>query len=155
MHKGEANTFVPGDSGFTLAEMMVGLVVMGIIAAIAIPNWHSLRPGYELDSSTRQIQSELHYLKIRAASENVGFQLAYLEGVSEYLVQREAVAVAAKPLPEGVVITKAGTISFSPRGTAGSNRVRLRHVAGLCKQIVVSATGRVRVCKPADCSTDC
>ncbi len=143
------------DGGFTLLEMMVALAVLGILTAIAIPGWHSLRPGYELDSSTRQIQSEMHHIKMRAAAENIGFQLVYNGGASQYEIQRNAEALATKQLPEGTIITKAGTISFSPRGTANANRVRLRNSAGVCKQIVVSATGRVRVCKPGDCSGDC
>jgi type IV fimbrial biogenesis protein FimT len=140
---------------FSVVELMVSLAVMGILAAIAIPQWGLLLPTYELDSSTRQLQSELHYIKMRAASENVGFQLMYLAGVSEYVIQRDTEELNRKRLGQGIVITKAGTISFSPRGTAGANRVRLRNGAGLCKQVVVSATGRVRVCKPNSCSEDC
>ncbi|HJX10105.1 MAG TPA: GspH/FimT family pseudopilin, partial [Candidatus Binatia bacterium] len=82
-------------------------------------------------------------------------QLIYLAGSSQYAIQADTKILATKPLPEGIVITKAGTISFSPRGTVGANRVRLRNSAGLCKQVIVSATGRVRVCKPNDCSGDC
>jgi hypothetical protein len=33
--------------------------------------------------------------------------------------------------------------------------VILRNQVGQCKQVVVSATGRVRVCKPTDCLEDC
>jgi prepilin-type N-terminal cleavage/methylation domain-containing protein len=151
---------MPGDRhnpscGFSLVELLVALAVIAIVAAFALPAWNRLLPTYQLDSSARQIQSELYHIKMRAASENVGFQLAYSQGGSEYTIQRDSSALTTKPLSEGVVITKAGTISFSPRGTAGANRVRLRSAEGHCKQVVVSATGRVRVCKPADCGGDC
>jgi hypothetical protein len=33
--------------------------------------------------------------------------------------------------------------------------MRLRNSAGMCKQVVVSPTGRVRICKPSDCNGDC
>ncbi len=141
--------------GFSAIELIVAVALMGILAAIALPGWSRLRTAYELDSSTRQVQSELHNIKMRAAAENVGFQLAYLQGASAYTIQREAKALVTKPLPEGIVIAKAGTISFSPRGTAGGNRVRLRNTEGQCKQVVVSDTGRVRVCKPNTCGVDC
>jgi prepilin-type N-terminal cleavage/methylation domain-containing protein len=142
-------------NGFSLVEMTVALALMVIVTAIAVPGWNRLLPGYQLDSSVRQVQSELHNIKMRAAAENVGFQLQYSDGASSYTIQRDSKDLVTKPLPQGVVISKAGTISFSPRGTAGANRVRLRHPDGLCKQVVVSATGRVRVCKPNDCSGDC
>ncbi|MGE5820905.1 MAG: GspH/FimT family pseudopilin [Deltaproteobacteria bacterium] len=141
--------------GFSIIEMAATLALVGIVAAIAIPHWAKLLPAYQLDSSTRQLQSELHSIKMRAASENVPFQLQYIEGAVEYAIQRDAATLAKKPLPEGIVITKAGIISFSPRGTAGGNRIRLRNSDGLCRQIVVSATGRVRICKPSACAADC
>lgn len=142
-------------NGFSTIELVVVVALVGIITAIALPNWRSWMPGYALNSSTRQIQSELHNIKMRAAAENTSFQMAYLQGASEYTIERDSKPLQTKPLAPGTSITKAGTISFSPRGTAGSNRVRLRNANNSCKQIVVSATGRVRICTPNSCSEDC
>ena len=142
-------------NGFSLLELIVVLAIMGIAAAIAVPNWNSLLPNYALNNSTRQVQSELHNIKMRAVAENVGFQFAYTQGASEYTIQRDSKTLISKPLAEGTTIMKEGTILFSPRGTASGNRVRLRNANGICRQVVVSATGRVRICTPANCSEDC
>jgi len=141
--------------GFSTIELLAGVALMGIVAAIALPSWSSLFPGFALNNSTRQIQSELHHLKMRAVAENVGFQLTYLQGASGYTIQRDSKTLVTKSLADGTTITKTGSISFSPRGTAGANRVRLSNTSGLCRQIVVSATGRVRVCTPDNCALDC
>ncbi len=141
--------------GFSAIELLAGVAVMGIIAAIALPNWHALFPGYALNNSTRQIQSEMHHLKMRAVAENVHFQLAYLQGASGYTIQRDSKPLVTKPLAQGVTVTKDGTISFTPRGTADGDRVRLSNANGKCQQIVVSGTGRVRVCTPSNCSQSC
>lgn len=141
--------------GFTTIELIIVLSIAGAITAIALPRWTSLISNYALNSATRQVQSELHQIKMRAAAENVGFQLSYLQGASAYTIQRDSKAVATKPLADGTTITKDGIISFSPRGTAGANRVRLRNAAGVCKQVIVSATGRIRVCAPTSCTEDC
>lgn len=143
------------EGGFSLIELSVVLAVMGIAAAIALPRWSSLLPTYALNNSLRQVQSELHHIKMRAAAENVSYQLAYQQGAAAYTIQRDAKAIVSRPLADGTTITKDGTIAFSPRGTASANRVRLRNSAGACKQIVVSATGRVRVCTPKSCNEDC
>jgi prepilin-type N-terminal cleavage/methylation domain-containing protein len=141
--------------GFSAIELLAGIALMGIAVAIALPRWSGLFPTYALNNSTRQIQTELHHIKFRAAAENVGFELSYLQGASGYTIQRDSKMLVTKPLADGTTITKAGSISFSPRGTAGSNRVRLSNTNGMCRQIVVSATGRVRVCTPDNCAVDC
>jgi Tfp pilus assembly protein FimT len=141
--------------GFSTIELLATLAIMAIIAVIALPNWGSLRPNYALNNSLRQVQSELHSLKMRAAAENVSFQLSYVQGASEYSIQRDSKPLQTKALPQGTTITKAGSILFSPRGTAGGNRVRLRNTNGSCRQIVVSATGRIRTCMPTSCAEDC
>ena len=141
--------------GFSTIELVVVLVIIGIATAIALPNWRRWLPSYALNSATRQIQSELHHIKLRAAAENTPFQLVYLQGASEYTIQRDSTPLQTKPLAAGTSITKGGTISFSPRGTAGANRVRLRNANGACRQIVVTATGRVRICTPNSCAEDC
>jgi len=142
-------------SGFSLIELVAALTVMGIVAAIALPGWNRVLPTFQLESSARQVQSELHNVRMRAAADNVSYQLLYSQGAADYTIQKDGKTWATKPLPEGILITKAGSISFSPRGTAGANRVRLQSRDGLCEQVVVSATGRVRVCKANSCGTDC
>jgi prepilin-type N-terminal cleavage/methylation domain-containing protein len=143
------------EPGYSLIEVVATLAVAGILAAIALPSWNKLLPSYQLDSSARQVQSELQNIKMRAAAENVGFQLVYSDGADSYSIKRESAFLVTKPLPAGIVVINAGTISFSPRGTASANRIRLRSLDGTCKQVVVSPTGRVRVCKPSDCNGDC
>jgi len=141
--------------GFSMVELVIVLALSGLLAAIALPGWQRLVRSSDLNNSTRQIQSELHNLKSRAAAENISFQLAYGQGGTGYTIQRDSIALVTKPLPEGTTITKAGTINFSPRGTAAANRVRLRDTYGVCRQVVVSPTGRVRLCTPANCAEDC
>lgn len=155
MAGGDRRFLNPDNGGYTLFEIIVVLAISAILVAIAVPNWGSLLPNYRLNSSARQVQSELHRIKMQAVSENVGFQLVFSEGATEYTVQRDRKPWVNKPLPEGVVIVKAGTISFSPRGTAGADRVRLANTKGACTHIIVSPTGRIRICKPSGCRADC
>ena len=143
------------EKGFSAIELAIVLALTGLVAAIALPRWRVLVQSYELNNSARQIQSELHNLKSRAAAENVNFQLVYEQGATAYTIQRENVALGTKLLAEGTTITRAGTITFSPRGTAVANRVHLLDAQGVCRQIVVSPTGRVRWCTPNNCAGDC
>jgi prepilin-type N-terminal cleavage/methylation domain-containing protein len=141
--------------GFSLAELLIAVALMSLIAAIALPGWNRLVPAFQLESATRQLQSELHSIKMRAAAENTSFQLSYAEGASSYSLQSAPSFTLTKPLSDGITIIKAGSVAFSPRGTASANRLRLKNQAGECRQVVVSPTGRVRICKPTSCTTDC
>lgn len=142
-------------NGFSAVELLIALALMGILSAIAFTSWTRLLPTYSLNNSVRQIQSELHHIKMRAVAEGVAFQMAYSQDGSGYTIKRDMQTVSNKPIADGTVITKDGVISFSPHGTAGANRVRVRNATGVCKQIVVSPTGRVRICAPSNCTEDC
>lgn len=131
------------------------MAILGILTAMTIPRWGSLLPIFRLNSAARQIHSELHNLRAQAASENISFQLAYSKDQPHYTTERGNVSLVTRWLPEGTVIARSGTISFSPRGTALAGRVRISAGAGACSQVVVSTTGRIRICKSSGCDVQC
>ena len=141
--------------GFSVVEVVVVLGLIAILLAIGVPASNKLLLSYQLNSSARRVQTELQNIKMRAAAENLGFQFAYGAGSGSYSIRRDGSVFVNKPLPQGIHIIQAGTVSFSPRGTAGGNRIRLRSSEGGCKQVVVSFTGRIRVCSPTGCTEDC
>jgi prepilin-type N-terminal cleavage/methylation domain-containing protein len=141
--------------GFSLVELIMVLSLIAILLAIGIPASNKLLLSYQLNSAARRVQTELQNVKMRAAAENLGFQFAYSAGSGSYSIRRDGSVLVTKPLPDGIQITQAGTVSFSPRGTAGGNRIRLRSSEDGCKQVVVSSTGRIRVCNPNTCTVDC
>ena len=57
--------------GFSTIELLTTVAVAGIVTAIALPNWRSWFPTYALNNAARQVQSELHHIKMRAAAENL------------------------------------------------------------------------------------
>jgi prepilin-type N-terminal cleavage/methylation domain-containing protein len=141
-------------AGFTVIELITALAIIAVLTASASPAWNNFIASYNLSSSARVVHSELQALRIRAAAENVGFRLAYAAGGATIEIERDGAIVARKPLPSGILITQSGSIAFSPRGTASANRVRLSNGERSCRQVIVSATGRVRGCIAA-CNKDC
>jgi len=147
--------------GFTLVEILVTVALIGIISAIAIPDWGSVLLTFNLNGATRQVQSELHRIKVKSVSENVDFQLVYSDKGNSYQVQRDGTLVETKTLPKGIELRTATsplTLEFTPRGTPTATSpvtVFLCNSKNEGKNIVVRATGRIRICRPASCNGNC
>lgn len=54
------------EQGFTLMEVMVVTAIVGLMAAIAIPNYLSWKPGYEFRGAVSRITSDLNKARMRA-----------------------------------------------------------------------------------------
>lgn len=142
--------------GFTFIEILVALGIIGILAAIAIPNWSTLLPNYALNSAARQVQSELQKTKSRAVSENANYRLVF--STTGYNIQRDTGDGSGwqntgenKPLPDGITLagTSDTTLGFTSRGTssdtANDKTVKLCNIKSKGKNVVLGTLGRVRI----------
>ena len=141
--------FIMRQEGFTLTEILVVVAIFSILAAIAVPNWSTLLPTYALNSAARQVQSELHNAKSRAAAQNASYQLSFLTTSSSYTIEKNGVSTGEnKPLPEGITIASATVLGFTSRGISSDSTektVKLCNNKGAGKNIVLSPTGRIRI----------
>lgn len=147
--------------GFTVMEVIVAMAIFSVLLAIAVPTWILLLPTYSLNSAARQVQSELHRIKMQAVAENVTFRLALSAAAGSYTVERVSATTTqqgTKPLPNSIDIRHDITLGFTSRGTAtpgGGGTVKLCNSRGAGRNIVLSSTGRVRVCRTSACDGTC
>lgn len=147
--------------GFTVLEVIVAAAIFALLAAIAVPTWMLLLPGYSLSGAARQIQAELHRIRMQAIAENVTLRLAFSDTADSYTVERvgdSTIQQGTKPLPAGIDVRSGIRLGFTARGTAspgGGGTVKLCNTRGAGMNVVLSSTGRVRVCRASTCDGTC
>ena len=150
-------------AGYSLAELMVGVVLTGIVLAATVPNVRSYRESQRMSAASDRIASAIRTAQARARSLNHDVIVNYRSGSNDFQVIDDAnengVAdggeqVTVVPIPGGVTLSATtltgNQLLFNGRGRAtnsGTITLAGSHVEDL--EIRVSAgTGRVHVVMP-------
>jgi len=146
------------DKGFTLLEMMVGIAIVAVVSAIAIPNFYSFAAGMKLRSASRDLYSALQKTRMSAIRQNARWAVEFTS--SSYKVVNcgtdsvcggSGVADNINSLTTNIsaysgvnIPTFPGTIEFYPDGTSNGGTLTFGDSAGHTSQVVVSASGRIK-----------
>jgi Tfp pilus assembly protein FimT len=70
-------TMFKGNHGFTVAELLVGCVLFGILAAISVPQFIAFQPSFRLNGATRDIFAQLMRARGLAVEENNNYVVSF------------------------------------------------------------------------------
>lgn len=102
-------------AGFSLAEMLAVIVILGLMATIVTVNWRAILPKSELHSAVRNLYEDLNSTRSEAIARNAEFRLQYdLErrawrvvtpfkaGGGLAMTEEERLPLPWKELPDGI-----------------------------------------------------
>ncbi len=149
--KKEINWAVPNllhQAGFTLTELMIAIVIVGIMATIAVPNILGEIPKFRLNGAMRQIAGDLMAARMMAIKQNKNIKVTFINEY-EYEICEDP-CPDPKPKPKninsfhGVTMGTGNHPTFSPRGTSTNETINVSNSSG-AKTITVAITGRVKI----------
>ncbi|MEQ1892850.1 MAG: prepilin-type N-terminal cleavage/methylation domain-containing protein [Planctomycetota bacterium] len=74
-------------AGFTLVELMVVIVIIGLIGGVAATSWVSMLPNQQFNSAIRNLSETLHETRSAAIARNREFRIRYDLDEDTYVVR--------------------------------------------------------------------
>ena len=132
--------------GFTLAEILIAVVVFGILASIAVPQFIAFRPKSRLNGAARQIYSELMWARSKAVNENSAYVVTFPTNQTMQIAGSITKTVSIQTEYSDVTLTSsASTITFTSRGTTDVAPTITLTNSGGTKTVTVRITGTASI----------
>ncbi|MGY2049050.1 GspH/FimT family pseudopilin [Methylobacterium sp. JK268] len=137
-------------AGFSLVEMLVVLVILGLAAALGGPTLVTLLPGQQLDAVAGALAVELAHLRAEAVRTGQRTSLVYDPETARFISSRNSARPLATPslrvsveIPPGHR-SSPNEIRFLPGGASTGGRIVLARGSGRRVLTVSPITGAVR-----------
>lgn len=112
------------ERGFTIPELLVGLIVATILTAIALPVYNGVMNNLRMNGTVEAISGSLSRTRYQAVMTSQTYTLVITAPANTYVVKNVStgVAAAAVPLPNPSILINTGTaatytFTFNANGT--------------------------------------
>jgi prepilin-type N-terminal cleavage/methylation domain-containing protein len=158
--------------GFTLVELLVCLVLLGVISSFAIPSWQRLQERNRIDATRDQLMNDLQAARVRAVQRGEALQLSRLQDCAwttsssndwscgwQLVIKTDQTVLLTSQLqtPLQVTFTKTTPLDISPRGDLGLVGERWviqsrQEARNLANALCLNSASRLRWQSGAKCS---
>lgn len=130
------------DSGFTLIELMIVVVVMGVVLAMSAPGVTRFVKSSRMAGAQSTLMGDLRYARSLASSRRSTYELRLAP--TQYTIVRlsPAATVLTRRLPTGVTVAARDTASFYAWGLTETMAITLRQ-GSTSKVVRTTASGQV------------
>ena len=149
----------PGrQSGFTLLELIVVLILLGAAAAVVIPSFTGGFLGLQMETASRDLVTRMRQARVEAVAKQSVYRIILggeeqLDEAKYALADEYGRTLRSYDLPEGISLSleEPLTISFYPNGRSSGGRFELRRDGG--RELIIRVdpvTGFGKVLKSAE-----
>jgi len=146
--------FKESQQGFTLLEIMIVTVIIGIAAALAVPNFTMMYARHELYQATTSLYNRLVFARSAAISRNAMIVAtpANVVGAESQVAFTAPLGLERLPLRVTFFLVPAQPIGFTPRGLSttplATQTIQLQSVRdpNLIYSISLAPSGKVTWC---------
>lgn len=129
----------PLDRGFTLVEILVVLVIVGLISGLALPRLIDLPQRIEIHNQRKHLLGQIQNLGYRAYTTGASYTL---QGQMQHGVAGEGQSIL--DIPEGWKISVEQPLHYAFNGTCGGGEITILSPRGIEERYRLTAPA----CKP-------
>ena len=132
--------------GFSITEILLAIVVFGILAGIAVPQFIAFRPKNRLNGAARQVYSELMWARSKAVNDNTSYVVTFPTNQTMQIAGSTTKTVSIQTEYSDVTLSSsAATITFSSRGTSDVAPTITLTNSGGSKSVSIRITGTASI----------
>ena len=118
--------------GFTLIELLITVTLVGILAAIAVPNFSSIIQKSKADSEVSDLQRALNFARLEAINRGVNMSVLPTSGTA-WTTELKVVLSSDTTNPIRVVapMSSGAAVTMATAGGAAVNALQFNNLGGL------------------------
>jgi len=130
-----------------MAELMVTLALLAVMAAIAVPSFLSAQPGLRLNGGAREVLGKLMWARSKAVEQNSTYVVTFPTDHTLLITSGAwSQTIDLQADYSGITLSKSGSDpTFNGRGTAsGSTTITISNGSS-SRTVTVRPTGNVKI----------